>query len=552
MRSVMNIKNQLIRLSSIPDYDILTFTETWLTSNHHNNEFLSNNYKVFRKDRFDSNIEAERGGGVLIAVLNEIDCEHFLIPEMTDLEAVCVKFPLSRGNLFVYCLYVQPDSKLHDYEAHIKAIHGISLTTDDILMVAGDFNLPMIKWIDSDSGLDFIPLIGESRSAKAMLAKFVTDSLTEYGLFQLNNATNKSGNVLDMVYSNVPELTSVSVATRRLIKTSSSDKAHNPLSITLECEPSVYHTEKPSNTLYSFRRANYDSIREDFATMDFHSFLPDSVDVLLDKLYNKIYDVIDRHVPKSSVKNHNNHPKWFTKEVCNLKNIRNRLYKKLCSSRTDNPDADTTKFNKANELFESTHKNAFDDYMDNISMSFRTDPKQFWNHVNGKRKSNSLPCKMHFNGTTASNDQEKAELFAEFFSSVYVEHPADDSINEFIRMRNDNNCFNIHITPDTVFNVLKSLDLNKGLSPDGISPLFLRECAEYLAYPLCLIFNHSIKSGIYPDAFKVGRVTPIFKSGGKADITNYRGVSIMKNLAKIFEKVVYFQLKLILAPKLSK
>lgn len=47
-------------------------------------------------------------------------------------------------------------------------------------------------------------------------------------------------------------------------------------------------------------------------------------------------------------------------------------------------------------------------------------------------------------------------------------------------------------------------------------------------------------------------MTPIFKAGRKSDVENYRGVNVLPGLAKVFERVVYFQLKLILASKISK
>lgn len=69
---------------------------------------MSDLYNLFRKDRSESSITEGRAGGVLIAVKKEIDCEEYSIPEMVDLEAVCVKIPLKDGFLFIYCLYIQP------------------------------------------------------------------------------------------------------------------------------------------------------------------------------------------------------------------------------------------------------------------------------------------------------------------------------------------------------------------------------------------------------------------------------------------------------------
>lgn len=75
MRSVMSVKRDLTLSTDTADYDIISITETWLNAGHNNNEFFSSKYRVFRKDRCDSSIGTDRGGGVLIAVRMEIDCE---------------------------------------------------------------------------------------------------------------------------------------------------------------------------------------------------------------------------------------------------------------------------------------------------------------------------------------------------------------------------------------------------------------------------------------------------------------------------------------------
>lgn len=67
-----------------------------------------------------------------------------------------------------------------------------------------------------------------------------------------------------------------------------------------------------------------------------------------------------------------------------------------------------------------------------------------------------------------------------------------------------------------------------------------------------MIFSQSISDGCYPEQFKLGQITPIFKCGKKSEATNYRGVSVLPNLAKVFERVVYCQLKMIIAPRISK
>ena len=56
------------------------------------------------------------------------------------------------------------------------------------------------------------------------------------------------------------------------------------------------------------------------------------------------------------------------------------------------------------------------------------------------------------------------------------------------------------------------------------------------------IFNLSLNTVIFPDDWKIARVTPIYKSDNKTDCGNYRPISIISNVAQVFEKVIYSQL----------
>lgn len=140
MRSVMSVKNELLRTTSLANYDVITITKTWLNESQYNNEFMSNRYRVFRRDRYQSTISAKTGGGVLIAVLEDIDYEEYTTPAMKDIEAVCVRFPLPKRYLFIHCLYIQPDAIREIHEAHINAMNSIQLASDDMILVVGDFN----------------------------------------------------------------------------------------------------------------------------------------------------------------------------------------------------------------------------------------------------------------------------------------------------------------------------------------------------------------------------------------------------------------------------
>jgi hypothetical protein len=59
---------------------------------------------------------------------------------------------------------------------------------------------------------------------------------------------------------------------------------------------------------------------------------------------------------------------------------------------------------------------------------------------------------------------------------------------------------------------------------------------------LSIIINQSFQSGIFPDLFKIAEVVPIFKGGCKQDLCNFRPISLLSNIGKLIEKLMYNRL----------
>ena len=77
---------------------------------------------------------------------------------------------------------------------------------------------------------------------------------------------------------------------------------------------------------------------------------------------------------------------------------------------------------------------------------------------------------------------------------------------------------------------------------DGISSFFIKTAITILARPLTYLFNCSLLNGTFPDSWKVARIAPIFKEGPTDDPSNYRPISVLPVLSRLFEKIVYNQL----------
>ena len=98
---------------------------------------------------------------------------------------------------------------------------------------------------------------------------------------------------------------------------------------------------------------------------------------------------------------------------------------------------------------------------------------------------------------------------------------------------------NIVHTSDEVESVLKSLPVGKAVGPDGISNRVSKELSREISPALCGFFNQSLHTGIVPDSFKQAYVSPVHKGGDPSEISNYRPISLLSNLDKAFERLIF-------------
>ena len=95
---------------------------------------------------------------------------------------------------------------------------------------------------------------------------------------------------------------------------------------------------------------------------------------------------------------------------------------------------------------------------------------------------------------------------------------------------------------NTVLKEIKKLNSNKAVQDTDIPVKILKENAQFFAEYIYLQFNEAIESPKFPDFFKFANITPAFKQGSRNQKDNYRPISILPLISKIFEKLICSQL----------
>ena len=95
---------------------------------------------------------------------------------------------------------------------------------------------------------------------------------------------------------------------------------------------------------------------------------------------------------------------------------------------------------------------------------------------------------------------------------------------------------------ECIANVITKLKNKSSYGHDNISNKLIKSAKNVLIKPLTLIVNQCLHTGIYTSQLKLSRVKPLFKSGDKSKFNNYRPISLLPSLSKIFESVIFDQL----------
>ena len=147
-------------------------------------------------------------------------------------------------------------------------------------------------------------------------------------------------------------------------------------------------------------------------------------------------------------------------------------------------------------------------------------------------KSDFLPKVMHLDARSVSSDSDKAFLFNLFFESVYSK-PLSNTLQDHDSAQQQATLDCINITDMDVLTALTNLDPSKARGIDGIGPRLLSTCALALYPVIHSIFNICLWYCQIPYEWKLHCIVPIFKSGDKSSIKNYRPISLLCYISKV-------------------
>ena len=164
--------------------------------------------------------------------------------------------------------------------------------------------------------------------------------------------------------------------------------------------------------------------------------------------------------------------------------------------------------------------------------------------INLKSNNQSLPTAIISDNKTLTNPTEIANAFNNYFTNVSINVQSsikytNKSYSDFLPNIDINSIFISATDVTEVSNIISSLNLHKAVGPNSIPNKVLKMLNQDISTQLAELYNLSFTTGVFPSILKVSKVIPIHKKDSKLTCSNYRPISLLSNLDKILERLMY-------------
>ena len=261
--------------------------------------------------------------------------------------------------------------------------------------------------------------------------------------------------------------------------------------------------------------------------------------------HKRLCDLFKKHFPKKKIKIKASCDKpWITAPLRKSIKHKNKLFYRYLRFKTAYNDLMYTNYrDKLKKELNTAEKG----YYTELLTKYKGNLKRTWRilkQVINKRKFSKVQSEFKLNnGSTTKDKAIISETFNDFFVNIGP-NLADKIPNQDIQPESylgDRNQFSMHLTKleDKEFCEIILNMRNCAAGYDELNKDVLMLGIDNIKGVLIYLVNLSIFQGVFPEELKVANITPVFKADDSKMFTNYRPVSVLTTLSKIFERVMY-------------
>ena len=499
--------------------DVIILTECWLQ----NIELYVNALNKFTL--LCSNKRNRSGGVAMFYNEEKLKMIHYQTDIIDACDSILVQFEKANmKQLELLGVYRSPSENILRFVQSLKTLIEVK-NTKAILGCIGDFNLCSKQYFSDKNVEYFYDLMLENgfletiTSATRVTAN--TSSLIDQIFIHkhfLDNNETKCGNVLTYVTDHY-----LQYMIMKNQKTIPNTKQHRPL---IKC-----HNDK-------FIKMFVNSLKEvqfDYSTTEWKdvNFLFKDFQSVMEDKYQCSFPTIT--LSRKMTKN----KPWFDKICEKTLKKKTTLYKKYIQSKDK---LAKEKYETQNKLYKKTIRNAKNEYNKKLIQECKK-PRDTWKLINsflGKPKTQKK-IQLKIKDTVIENDKEAANTMNKYFNDVGGNYgcdpPTTDAHKHFMNSPSvmEFQYDSIHINEIKI--LLNNLKHNKS-SNDIIPGKILKLVPDNILHHLVKIFNLSVKVGVFPENLKHTKIIPVYKQGSPFECNNYRPISLLSHIDKLFEKAI--------------
>ena len=150
-----------------------------------------------------------------------------------------------------------------------------------------------------------------------------------------------------------------------------------------------------------------------------------------------------------------------------------------------------------------------------------------YNYIRSLSKESFTPSSVFYVSNSASTDGDKADIFHDFFQSVFKTNRIPLPDLEFLPSPAGPALESITFSEQDVYNILVSLGPSNATGPDKIPAQVLKLCSCSLTEPIHHLFTQCLGQSYVPTEWRTHRVIPVCKSGDKRSVANYHPNSLL-------------------------
>ena len=454
--------------------------------------------------------------------------------------------PRTHNSLILGNLYRLPRESNQDYDNFIdefsETVNALTNCRTDMVLF-GDFNIDLLQIRNKPKVNEFF---------ETLISSGLIPKITLPTRFSRNSATLIDNAICKMShnFSN----TSSYILTNRI-----SDHQPCVLFLNYKCLSNVTHKFikieiSNENAMQNFKR-EFEEINIDQLLNLEADGNPDSNYNILDQTITKLKD---KHFPCKTVrfdKHKHKKTRWITNGIIKSIKFRDKLFMRLKSTplNSDLHGILKTNLDTYNKILKNNIKAAKTQYYHDILLKYKNDTKNTWitikDIINRSKNKKDLPNFFKINGNLISDPTQLVSKFNQYFNSLgpnlasKIVPPNNLDYTHYLNEIESPN-FQFHdVTEAQVDKIIRNLPNKTSTGFDGISNKFVKQIKNCIIKPLTCIINQTLQKGIFPTKLKIAKIIPVFKKDDPQNLENYRPISVLPSMSKIFEKVILLQLQ---------